>query len=485
MSTHRWLFLSIIIATAIGFRFYHLQATPPGLFLDEAIEGNQALELLATHHFQVFYPENYGREGLFVWLAAIPLKIFGNHAWALRSVSAVFGVLTVVGLYFLVCHLHNEETALIAGFLLATSFWHTSFSRLAFRAILAPFFVVWGLYFLVRGFKKRQLHDFVLSGLFWGLGFYTYIAFRVMPFVLVVAAVCYYREQKTTHRALALLLAAFAIVLAPLAWHFIEHPADFSNRIEEVSIWSRPQPVVVLLTNIVKTAGMFNFKGDSNWRHNYSGSPALPVTLGLFFVIGLILAVSDLFRRGEHGRRSWSPPAAVTLSWFAAGLLPAILSSQAPHALRAVIVAPVAYVFVADGIWRSYVYVSRRYRSVRFEPGYVFPVMLGALLLSTTLLEARKYFIAWANQPVTSLVFFKGYADLGDALNAIPSSTPKYICAAPGAYLSINGIPILAQSVMFITDTCTREKQAAKNFHYVTALPENVPPGSVVVRLTN
>ena len=65
------------------------------------MNGNNALEALETGDFKIFYPENNGREGLFINIQALSLKVFGAEPWALRIVSAIFGFLTVLGLYFL------------------------------------------------------------------------------------------------------------------------------------------------------------------------------------------------------------------------------------------------------------------------------------------------------------------------------------------------------------------------------------------------
>jgi hypothetical protein len=41
------LMLAVIILAAFAFRSYQLPSTPPGLFFDEALEGNQALESIS------------------------------------------------------------------------------------------------------------------------------------------------------------------------------------------------------------------------------------------------------------------------------------------------------------------------------------------------------------------------------------------------------------------------------------------------------
>src|SRR3989344_9535654 len=93
--TNYYLLITLVIIIAAFFRLYNIMQVPPGLYPDEAMNGNNALEALSsTGHFKVFYPENNGREGLFINIQALSIKLFGNEPWALRVVSAIFGILT-------------------------------------------------------------------------------------------------------------------------------------------------------------------------------------------------------------------------------------------------------------------------------------------------------------------------------------------------------------------------------------------------------
>src|SRR5436190_23108050 len=87
-----------ILAIASFFRFYQLNKFPPGLYPDEAMDGSNGLIANSTGGYKLFYPENNGRMGLYINLQALAIKEFGNTAWALRMVSALFGILTVLGL---------------------------------------------------------------------------------------------------------------------------------------------------------------------------------------------------------------------------------------------------------------------------------------------------------------------------------------------------------------------------------------------------
>src|SRR3989344_1624131 len=88
-----------ILALGVFFRFYLITQIPPGLYPDEAANGNNAVEALRTGEFKIFYPENNGREGLFINIQALSLSIFGNTPWAPRLPSIIFGLLGVLGIY--------------------------------------------------------------------------------------------------------------------------------------------------------------------------------------------------------------------------------------------------------------------------------------------------------------------------------------------------------------------------------------------------
>lgn len=150
--------LLCVLALGAFLRFYHITTIPPGLYPDEAMNGNNALEALHTGNFKTFYPDNNGREGLFINIQAISVWLFGREAWVLRIISAIFGTLTILGVYLAAKELlQKDKIALLAAFFTATSYWHLNFSRIGFRAITTPFFLVFGLYFLLRGFRKNSI----------------------------------------------------------------------------------------------------------------------------------------------------------------------------------------------------------------------------------------------------------------------------------------------------------------------------------------
>ncbi|MEK7084934.1 MAG: hypothetical protein AAB904_00210, partial [Patescibacteria group bacterium] len=209
MSRNAVILLAAVMLIAAFLRFWNLDITPPGLYPDEAMNGNNAAQALAEGipgGWKVFYPDNFGREGLFINIQSLFVAAFGGEPRALRLPSAIFGTLTVLGIFFLTELLFrgastawsaaggitsSEIAGLLASFFTATSFWHINFSRIGFRAITAPFFLTWGLYFFFRFYKNigsvnSQTISAALGGLVFGLGAHSYIAYRITPLLFLL-----------------------------------------------------------------------------------------------------------------------------------------------------------------------------------------------------------------------------------------------------------------------------------------------------------
>jgi len=484
---------ALIIATAVFFRFYHLQQTPPGLYPDEAMNGVNTLIANDTGNYQVFYPDNNGREGLFINIQALSVKIFGIHPWALRGVSAVIGVLTVIGLYMLTKELFDWHIAALSSFMLAISFWHVNFSRIGFRAIMVPFILVYTFHFLWRGIKSLRLSYFFWAGVLGGLGFYTYTSYRIAPLIAIVLFIAYWEYLKKTFdhskyehthnqllRGFALMMIVAFIVVIPLGLYFFHHPDQIMEQ-SGLSVFNQPNPLHALGESVVQTLAMFNFSGDWNNRHNIPGAPMLPWPIGIFFVIGFIKELWHWLGR-KHGH--FSPLHTFLFGWFFIMLLPGFLSIQAPHAIRTMGVLPVLMIFTGRGIWwtfkaigawRDNTHPAEQYHLHHLtDPAAVIAMVL--LLVGLGGYEYNRYFNVWAKDPSTAGAFNQNYVDIANQINALSDTTAKYvIMKAPATLFDLpgqSGVPVSAATVIFLTDTAMPEMRAAKHVTYL--LPEQV-----------
>ncbi|OGY99461.1 MAG: hypothetical protein A2945_01225 [Candidatus Liptonbacteria bacterium RIFCSPLOWO2_01_FULL_52_25] len=523
------LVLVLIIATFL--RLYHITTTPPGLYPDEAMNGNNALETLSTTNFsvqggpasgwKVFYPENNGREGLFMNIQALSLMAFGvNEPWVLRFPSTLFGIFTVLGIYFLARELFGKEVALLAAFLLATNFWHIMFSRIGFRAIMAPFFIIWALFFLLKTFNRIRNDSrmsivngqlSIVAGVLFGLGMYSYIAYRVTPVLILLVMLFYFamsRREKwrgAFFRAALCFSIATIVTVAPLAAYYIQHPEDFLGRTSQVSVFASETPIHDLAWNTVKTLGMFNIVGDWNQRHNEGGRPALFWPVGLMFLIGAVVAIKNMINSKSEALNSKQSQNSnienmkhggvlnfknwglfrnsdfwfmILVVWFLLAMAPVVISNEGlPHALRSILLIPPTIILAAAGGVAIYGFLKKFIRASRLKP-------LAAILLVLLVAEAYStYFVVWANNPKTPEAFAADYVALGKRLNAIPAEIPKYVIVEAGGVL-VRGIPMPSQTVMFITDTFTPEKQAANNIRYILPGDEDtIPSGALIFRI--
>jgi 4-amino-4-deoxy-L-arabinose transferase-like glycosyltransferase len=464
-----FLLLLLVLAIASFFRLWQLNTIPPGLYPDVAINGNDALDSLKTGDFKLFYPENNGREGIMMWLIAFSFSIFGASVWSIKIVAAFFGILTVLGTYLLAKELFNKNIALLSSFFLAVSFWHVNFSRFGFRAILLPFVSVFGFYFLFKGFSSQKKWLLILSGFFFGLGFYTYISYRMIVLLLPLIFFCwvYFKEKKQFLISVSIFLATVIIVALPIGIYFLQNPQDFIGRAAGVSIFSQTNPVTAFFISLGKHLAMFNLWGDQNWRHNFPGSPQLIWPVGILFLIGVILSFREIFKnrvpqKRDEGEdedkvliankdRSLLMTLVFLLSWLLAMLLPGILTFEGvPHALRTIGAIPPAYIFAGLGGWKVYQFLSENTKKKRV---LIFACFF--FLFTVGLAGFNQYFVKWAQNPNTEGAFTKNFAEIGYYLNSLPENVQKYVIINEGGVPVPfpSGLPMPAQTPIFIERT--------------------------------
>jgi len=409
--------LAMIIIIAFLLRFYGLSFIPPGLYPDEAANGLSALNILDGNH-GVYFPENGGREGMYYYILALFINIFGRSILALRAASALIGSVTIFFVYLLGKELWDRRVGSVASFFLAVSHWHIIISRDVFRAILVPMVLAIVFYFLVKAFKTKKPIHFILSGIFIALGFYTYPGYQgiVFLFIFLLAYFLLFKRKYLLKniKNIGLGFLSFVIVFAPMLVFIIQNPGTYFGRSAGVSIFSAEVAEVfggffgALWNNIVKSALMFNFSGDMNPRHNIPGIPMLDYIVGILFVIGLVYSVLRFYKIRNL----------VSLSAIGVFLIPQLMSVEGiPHGLRTLGILPFVMIIAALPI----VYLFEKIKNLKWKRIYLGIVLLIFVLITYGTVE--KTFIHYPSIPDVHYEYSEDLVAISEYIN---SSSEKY-----------------------------------------------------------
>jgi hypothetical protein len=489
LSTRRALLVfALTLAIALLLRFAALDRIPPGVFSDEALNGNEGIRAQRTGDYRIFYPANNGREGLWINLIGFSESVFGMNQFGLRFGSAVVGSLTVLAVFLLARELFSLRAALFSAWLLATSFWHVALSRIALRAILVPLLLTSSVLFLLQAIRVATEDRPVLStilavlgGLLYGLGFHSYIAYRFTLFVILAFLAIDYKAHRRRRdplrpwlRILALWSSAALLAALPIALYFLHYPTDFFTRANQVSILSQPNPLAALGAGLVRNLAQFNFKGDCWWLLNIDCAPVLVFPVGLLFLMGIVLAFRLALLHGVRARQYW-----LLLIWFFVMLLPAVLAGG-PSALRSIGTVPVVFFFA--GIAAEFVFA-------KLQASRAASTLLFLALITTAAFEAYRYFAVWAPDSRAASEFDASKLEIGRFLNSLSPSTPRYLVVnrddddVPITHTNSDGsefpLPISAETVLFATDG-----HPSPTFLFDDdASDTDFVPGSVIVHL--
>ncbi|MDW8069707.1 MAG: glycosyltransferase family 39 protein [Anaerolineae bacterium] len=341
----------LILMVAAALRLPAIGRIPPGLYHDEAYYGLDAVEVLRGH-LPVYFPANYGREPLFIYLVAGMVGLLGRSPFALRLTSAFIGMLTVAATAAAGQALFSRRVGLLAAAILAVTLWHFHLSRVGFRAITLPLLIALMLWAGARAVRTGQSRLWLAAGALYGLSFYTYIAVRFTPlalgaFGLYVLVVAGPRALRRHARGIGLAVLAAMVVLLPLAVYTARYPDVVLGRPDQVSIWnpaiSGGDPWGTLGRHTLRTLGMFFVRGDRIWRHNVPWRPVFSPLLGAAFLLGVIATFTSSPVR-------WRRERVFSLLWTGVMALPTILAEDAPHFLRAVGMLPVLAFLPALGL---------------------------------------------------------------------------------------------------------------------------------------
>ncbi|TFH25759.1 phospholipid carrier-dependent glycosyltransferase [Candidatus Bathyarchaeota archaeon] len=128
-----------------------------------------------------------GKPPLNMWLMSLAYQVLGVSNFSSRIVSALFGSLSLVLIFYLGKKLYNGYVGLLSAFVLGTFTTFYVFARRAMTDVPFVFFIIASFYFLVLSEKTQKSNRYIaLSGLFFGLALMTkQVGALLIPLIVI------------------------------------------------------------------------------------------------------------------------------------------------------------------------------------------------------------------------------------------------------------------------------------------------------------
>ena len=456
-----WALATLLAITVLGltFRVWELGTLPPSPDPDELSIGYNAWSILETgrDEFGTPYPTAFRAFGeykrpAFIYAAVPSIALFGPTTWAIRLPGAIAGTLTIPVLYALAVSLFgNRGIGVLAATGLAFSPWHLQFSRGAREAAFITLAVTLLALCLTRatmlilgtsttGVLPRRVHVWAAgAALAMLLAMYSYPGGVVFTPLMVGASAWILRSHlRRTALSWGIAIAIVGVGAFPLARQLLDgrvgarfaqasllNDVDLqklaTKRIERDVQWGIPwildHPYALAARRAVDAyAGHFNptylfTRGDDQPRHHGTDTGQLYLWDAPLILAGLVI----LARRRTH------PAYQFTGLWLLIGPVPASLATEAPHAVRSIVMLPAWYLAGGIGavaIWNRLRTGKRVVSSLIASPTItsqvpawrrrVAPVIAGVYL---SLLVPTVTYYAWATTRYYSLEYAPYWLD--------------------------------------------------------------------------
>ncbi|KKS86137.1 MAG: hypothetical protein UV59_C0002G0012 [Candidatus Gottesmanbacteria bacterium GW2011_GWA1_43_11] len=423
------LLLAGILLIASVLRFYRLGTVPVSLYWDEAAIAYNAYSILTTGKDEYGTPlpllfrsfDDYKTPGI-IYLTTIPIALFGLNEFSARFTSAFIGTFTVLAVYGLtyeLTKLRNEENVrqlksqkigLLAALFFAISPWSVQFSRANFEANAGLFFVAFGFYYFLKGFKKGHL--LIVSALLLGLSLYFYRSIQlVVPILLFASCVIFIQKllhinwkvllfygvvlitltipiarAMTTPQGMVRYKQTTIFAISELDKKYVESSqkilAAGNNLLTRLIYNRRLVPVKALIGSYISNwdpAFLFVNAGG-NSRSTIQGFGLLYLWQLPFFLLGLI------FLLRTNGKLKY-----FLFLWLLVAPLPTALTTPPRNPLRSLNILPIMLVIITQGAWQF---------TALFSPfkQKILLLVIALLIGFSQLAYLRSYYSTWSRE---------------------------------------------------------------------------------------
>lgn len=359
--------LFIFLITGFLLRFVQIDKVPPGFDWDERSHAYNALSIVQIGKDEwgksfpfIFTAFGDNKLPLYTYLTAFFVKIFGLNIISSKLTAILCGTLSILIVYLIFKELfENQEAALLAALFMVFSPHSLFFSRIALEPILANLFIIVGLFFAIRFFKKKLWPYFFLATTFFVASLFTYhLAIIITPILLFFMFLFAFPNFKKTTRLIIFYLFMFFI-----ASFFIisQYGSESVLKFKTAGLFGQKKGTVMeidefrdhdknsLVSRILHNKPTFfslalagnyfahfsfdylvNFRVTNSTQQSYF--PPIFIVMLPFYYLGLISLVNDLFSKKDPKEKLIK---LFFLIWVLVSPIPSAITESAPDSRRA------------------------------------------------------------------------------------------------------------------------------------------------------
>lgn len=220
---HIYLGLIILVIFAFFLRTCLLGAVPPGLTNDEADIGHDAYSILLTGKDQwgkvlpLTSFKGFGdyRLPLYTYLVVPSIHFFGLNVLGIRLPSAIFGVLSVLLIFFVSkklfrnSGLNEDAIGLSSAFILAVSPWSIGLSRVGIESNVAIAILLLALLSFLHSFKRGWL--IIVSFVLFASSIYAYTSYSLYAPLVMLFSLFLFKKELLKHKKMVILGVTFFV----------------------------------------------------------------------------------------------------------------------------------------------------------------------------------------------------------------------------------------------------------------------------------
>ena len=378
-----------IFGAALLIRGIKISSYPVSMTIDEVAIGFNAYSILNTGKDEwgkkfplAFYSVGDYKPPVDIYLTVPFIKLFGVTEFAVRFPVVLLGALSAAIFILLLREIgFGKFGSLIGGVWFAFLPWHIRFSRGSFEAVSALFFVLWGTFLVLRSARLKSFGAFILSLVAFCLSVWAYHAERIFTPLLFVFLIIFLRKKINfiyqNKSRLLVCLAVLAVFIVPFLLLTFATPA-IRTRALSTSILREASLVKTLHHGNYNSwqefvfdnyfykiarhfAGKYlNYYDPNFWLNKgMNFTPAGLPDLGLFYLVDLPFILIGIYAVFTSRNKLLK---ALTVFWFFAGPIPAALTMNEQHLLRALVWIPFFCLMVASGSSWLWVRLEKRFK---------------------------------------------------------------------------------------------------------------------------